>query len=161
MNTPLSAVSSQNRTPISISYIIHVTWTSSIQRKSPYQYNVKKYASLQLKLQQVGNHLASGDARGLPQCREVQGAAEGIGVTEEEHGRDPATGVLEREARLVHLVLLDLTADQVVHATGGIDLRFEFTGHVGQLSSLKDIEIIVGGVATAVAFGANGGTCRD
>lgn len=65
---------------------------------------------LQLKLEQVGNHLTSGNARGRPESREVQGGREGIGVAEEEHGRDPATGVLEREARGLHLVLLDLAA---------------------------------------------------
>lgn len=121
----------------------------------------KNKTPLQLGLQQVGNHLTSGDARGRPQCREVQGAAEGIGVAEEEHGRDPATGVLERKARLIHLVLLDLTADQVVHTTGRVDLRLEFTWDVGQLSSLKDVEVVIGGVAAGVALGANGGTCRD
>lgn len=74
---------------------------------------------LQLEAQQVGNHLTTSDASCSPQGGEVQSAGEGIGVSEEEHGRDPAASVLEREAGRVHLVLLDLAALQVVDATGG------------------------------------------
>lgn len=116
------------------------------------------YTQLQLVLQQVADHLTGSDACGSPQGREVQGAGEGIGVTEEEHGRDPATSVLKRKARLIHLVLLDLAADQVVHATGGVDLGLELAGDVGELGTLEDVEVVVGGVATSVAFSSNGGT---
>lgn len=114
--------------------------------------------ALQLELQQVADHLDSTDAAGGPQSREVEGAGEGIGVAEEQHGRDPATSVLQREARLIHLVLLDLAADKVVHATGGVDLGLELAGDVGQLGTLQDVEVVVGGVATGVALGADGGT---
>ena len=114
--------------------------------------------TLQLELQQVSNHLHGGDTGGSPQGGEVQGAREGIGVAEEQHGGDPATGVLQREARLIHLVLLNLAADKVVHATGGVDLGLELAGDVGQLGALEDVEVVVGGVAAGVTLGANGGT---
>lgn len=116
---------------------------------------------LQLALHQVADHLTGSDARGSPQSREVQSAGEGIGVTEEEHGRDPATGVLEREARLIHLVLLDLAADEVVHATGRVDLGLELSGDVGELGALEDVEVVIGGVAAGVAFGSDGGACGN
>lgn len=119
------------------------------------------YTHLQLVLQQVADHLTGSDARGSPQGREVQGAREGIGVTEEEHGRDPATSVLQREARLIHLVLLDLATDQVVHATGRVDLGLELAGDVGKLGTLEDVEVIVGGVATSVTFSSDSGTCGE
>lgn len=47
-----------------------------------------------------------------------------------------------------------------MHATGGVDLRLEFAGDVGQLGTLEDVEVVVGGVATSVALGADGGTCE-
>lgn len=119
------------------------------------------YTQLQLVLQQVADHLTGSDARGSPQGREVQGAGEGIGVTEEEHGRDPATGVFKRKARLIHLVLLDLAADQVVHAAGGVDLGLELAGNVGELGTLDDVEIVVGSVAASVAFSSDSGTCGE
>ena len=111
-------------------------------------------------MQQVADHLTGSDARGSPQGREVQGAGEGIGVTEEEHGRDPATGVLKREARLIHLVLLDLATDEVVHASGRVDLRLELAGDVGELGALEDVEVVIGGVAASVALGSDGGAWR-
>lgn len=117
------------------------------------------HAQLQLILQQVADHLTSSNARGSPQCREVQGAGESIGVTEEEHRRDPTTGVLEREARLIHLVLLDLAADQVVHAASRVDLGFELAGDVGELGSLENVEVVVGGVTASMSFSSDGGTC--
>ena len=55
-------------------------------------------ARLKLQLQQVANHFPSGDTGGSPQSREVQRTTERIGVSEEEHRRDPTTRVLEREA---------------------------------------------------------------
>lgn len=113
---------------------------------------------LQLELQQVANHLACGNACGGPQSREVECAGEGIGVAEEQHRGDPAAGVLEREARAVHLVLLDLAADQVVHGTGGVALGLEGSGNVGELLAVQDVEVVVRGVAAGVALGADGGT---
>lgn len=113
---------------------------------------------LQLELQQITHHLARGNARSRPQSREVESAGKGIGVAEEQHGRDPATRVLECEARAIHLVLLDLAADQVVHGTGGVLLGFEGSGDVGKLLAVQDVEVVVCGVAAGVALGADGGT---
>lgn len=113
---------------------------------------------LQLELQQVAHHLARSNAGSRPQSGEVEGAAKGIGVAEEQHGRDPATGVLEGEARAVHLVLLDLAADQVVHGTGGVLLGLEGSGDIGQLLAVQDVEVVVRGVTAGVALGADGGT---
>lgn len=113
---------------------------------------------LQLELQQVAHHLARSNARSRPQSREVERAGEGIGVAEEQHGRDPAAGVLEGEARAVHLVLLDLAADQVVHSTSGVLLGHEGSGDVCELFTVQDVEVVICGVAAGVALGADGGT---
>lgn len=115
---------------------------------------------LQLELQQVAHHLARSNAGSRPQSGEVEGAGKGIGVAEEQHGRDPAPSVLEGEARAVHLVLLDLAADKVVHGTGGVLLGLEGSGDVGELLAVQDVEVVVRGVAAGVALGADGGTYR-
>ena len=112
---------------------------------------------LQLELQQVADHLATGNARRRPQGREIESAGEGIGVTEEEHGRDPATRVLESEARLGHAVLLDVAATKVVDRALGVDLGLEITRRVGELGAMQDVEVVVGRVTASVTFGANGG----
>jgi hypothetical protein len=49
----------------------------------------------------------------------------------------------------------------VVHATGGVDLGLELAGDVGELGALQDVEVVIGGVATTVAFSSNGGTCGE
>lgn len=46
-----------------------------------------------------------------------------------------------------------------MHATGGVDLGLELAGDVGELGTLEDVEVVVGGVATSVAFSSDGGTC--
>ena len=116
---------------------------------------------LQLELEQVANHLAARHPRRRPQSREVQRRRESIGVSEEKHGRDPAARVLEREAGRLHLVLLDFAAAQVVHGAGRVDLGLELAGHVGQLGAGQDVEVVVGGVAAGVAFGADGSAEDD
>ena len=80
----------------------------------------------------------------------------GIGVSEEQHGRDPSARILEGKARRLHLVLLDVAAAQVVDAALGIDLGLVGTGDVGELGAVEDVEVVVGGVAAGVAFGADG-----
>ena len=120
---------------------------------------IKRY--LQLELKQVTNHLAPSHSRSRPQSREVQRRRESVGVSEEEHRRDPAARVLEREAGRVHLVLLDFAAAQVVHGAGRVDLGLELAGDVGQLGAGQDVEVVVGGVAAGVAFGADGGAEND
>jgi hypothetical protein len=111
---------------------------------------------LQLALDQVVDHLATGDASGVPESREVEGARKTIGEAEEEHRRDPATGVLESEAALGHLVLLDVAAAKVVDAASRVDLGRILARDVSQLSSGEDVEVVVGGVATSVTFSTDG-----
>ena len=114
---------------------------------------------LQLTLEQVVDHLATSDASGIPEGREVEGAGQAVGKAKEEHGRDPASSVLEREAALGHLVLLDIAAAKVVDAAGGIHLGLVLARDVSQLSSRKDVEVVVGGVATSVTLGTDGSAC--
>ena len=44
----------------------------------------------------------------------------------------------------------------MVHGAGRIDFRLELAGDVGQLGAGQDVEVVVGGVAAGVAFGADG-----
>ncbi|KAG5912919.1 hypothetical protein E4U53_005095 [Claviceps sorghi] len=97
--------------------------------------------------------------RRLPQRGKVKRARQAVRVAEEEHGRDPAARVLEREAALGHLVLLHLAAAQVVDAAGGVNLCGVLAGHVGPLLAVEDVEVVVCGVAAGVALGADGGAC--
>lgn len=117
--------------------------------------------SLHLPPEQVGNHLTTSDTRRSPQRREIQGTRESIRITEEQHRRDPATRILKREARRVHLVLLDLATGQVVHGTGGVSLSLVGAGHVGELRAVQDVEVVVRGVAAGVALGADGSAEDD
>lgn len=113
--------------------------------------------SSQLPLEQISNHQLARDAHRLPQRREVERAGEEVGEAEEEHGRDPAPGVLEREAGVGAPVLLDVAARQVVHRPGGVHLGLVLARHVGTLLARDDVEVVVGCVSPAVAFGADGG----
>lgn len=112
---------------------------------------------LDLASQEVANHLDSSDVGSAPQGRDIEGAEEAVGEAKEHHGRDPAAGVLEGEAVLGHLVLLDVTAVQVVDLTGAIDLALKLAGDVGPLLAGQDVEVVVSGVAAGVALGANSG----
>lgn len=116
---------------------------------------------LDLAAQQLANHLAGGDSGGVPEGLDVEGAGEAVGEAKEEHGGDPAAGVLEGEARLGHLVLLDDAAVQVVHGAGRVDLGRVLAGHVRLLDAREDVEVVVGGVAAGVALGANGSAEDD
>jgi hypothetical protein len=59
----------------------------------------------------------------MPQSREVEGAGKAIGETETKHGRNPSTSVFESKARVVHLVLLDFAAAQMVYTALRVDFR--------------------------------------
>lgn len=48
-----------------------------------------------------------------------------------------------------------------MHTAGRVDLRLELSGGVGELGALKDVEVVVGGVAAGVAFGSDSGACED
>lgn len=91
----------------------------------------------------------------MPQSRKVEGARKTVGEAKEEHRRDPAAGVLEREAALGHLVLLHITTAEVVDAAGRVHLGLVGTRDVGELGSAEDVEVVVGRVAARVAFCAD------
>lgn len=138
--------------------------TEQLSGKSPVAVAILSHPSFsahssQLPLEQVGNHLAARDARRLPQRLHVEGARQAVGEAEEEHGRDPAAGVLEREAALGHLVLLHHAAAQVVHAALRVHLRLVLARHVGHLRARQDVEVVVGRVPARVALCADGGAC--
>lgn len=48
-----------------------------------------------------------------------------------------------------------------MHAAGGVDLGLELAGDIGELGTLEDVEVVVGGVTAGVAFGADGGAKDD
>jgi len=110
---------------------------------------------LELALEQVGDHLPAGDDNGAPESGEVEGAAKSVGKAEEEHGRDPAASVLEGKAALRHLVLLDLTPREPVHAARRVDLSLVLARSVDDLGARQDVEVVIGCVATSVALGAD------
>ena len=85
----------------------------------------------------------------------VEGAGEGVGEAEEEHGGDPAAGVLEGEAALGHAVLADEAAGHPVHGAGRVDVGLEVARLVVPLLAREDVEVIVGRVAARVALRAD------
>ena len=115
------------------------------------------FFSLEFALGQVRNCLAARYPRCLPERRKVEGARQPIGEAKEEHGRDPPPGILKGKAALGHLVLLGVAAAKVVHTARGVDFGLVRTRHIGRLSAGEDVEVVVGGVAAGVAFGADGG----
>lgn len=116
---------------------------------------------LELSLCHVRQHLSASNPGSMPQSREIKSAGQSIGETKSKHGRNPATGVFEGKAGVIHLVLLDLAAAKVMHGALGVDFRLVVTGsgRVCGLSALEDVEIVVCGVAASVSFGSNGGSC--
>lgn len=110
---------------------------------------------LQLSPSHIRHHLSRRHPRHPPQCGEIQGAGQAIGKAETKHGGDPAPGILERKAGRVHLVLLNGSPVQVVHAALGVHLRLVGPRGVGQLGAGKDVEVVVSRVPAGVAFGAN------
>lgn len=50
---------------------------------------------------------------------------------------------------------------QMVDASLGVDFWRVRAGRVGELRAREDVEVVVGGVATGVAFRANGGAEDD
>ena len=111
--------------------------------------------ALELALQQIRDHLPARHNSSAIERREIKRAGETVGEAKEQHGRDPATGVLEREAALGHFVLLGGAALQVVHAALRVDLGLVLARSVGPLLAGEDVEVVVGGVASRVALGAN------
>lgn len=49
----------------------------------------------------------------------------------------------------------------MVHGTGRVDFSFEGARDVGKLRASQDVEVVVGGVAAGVTFGADGGAEDD
>lgn len=118
-------------------------------------------STLELALGQVTNHLPTRDIRRPPKRGEIKRAAQSIGKSKEHHGRDPATGILERKATLGHLVLLGDATDQVVNAALRVDLGLILTRYVGGLGARQDVEVVVGRVAACVSLGTNGSAEDD
>lgn len=116
---------------------------------------------LELSPCQVPDHLLAREPGGTPQSRHVQGARQPVGEAKEQHRRDPPASILEREAALGHLVLLDGATAKVVDGAGWVNLGLVLPGDVGGLGSGKDVEVIVGGVTAAVAFSTDGGAEDD
>lgn len=110
----------------------------------------------QLEPQQIPHHLPARNPRRPPQRREIQGAGKRICISKPQHGRDPSPRVLQRETGRLHLILLDGTALEMVHAALRVDLRFVGSGRVGELRAGEDVEIVVGRVAATVPFGTDG-----
>lgn len=115
--------------------------------------------SLELPPHQVKNHLFTRNPSRSPQRRHIKRTSETVREPEEQHGRNPPPCILQRKARLVHLVLLDGAALKVVHAALRIDLWLEGSRCVRELCAFQDVEIVVRCVTAGVAFGANGRTC--
>lgn len=94
----------------------------------------------------------------MPKSREVKSAGKPIGETESKHRGNPTTGILQSEASIIHLVLLDLTTAQMVYAALRVDLGLVVacSRRVGSLSTLEDVEVVICSVATSVSFGSNG-----
>lgn len=124
-------------------------------------FSLSKPNALELAKSQVAQHLLGREPGRLPQGRHVQRARQAVGEAEEEHGRDPAARVLEREAALGHLVLLDVAAAEVVDGARGVHLRLVLAGNVGLLDAGQDVEVVIGSVAPSVALGADGGAEDD
>lgn len=109
-----------------------------------------------LPLHQIPNHLPPRNPRRSPQRRKIKRTAKSIRIPKRHHRRDPAPRILERKTRALHLILLDISAAQVVHGTDRVDFRLELAGHEGEFRAFEDVEVVVGGVATGVAFGSEG-----
>ena len=75
--------------------------------------------------------------------------------------RTLTSSVLEREAALVHLVLLDVPTGKMVHVTRAVDLHLELGRVEGPLLTDEDVEVVIGGVHACVALGADGGAEDD
>ena len=71
------------------------------------------------------------------------------------------SGVLEREAALVHLVLLDVPARKMVDLAGAVDLHLQLGRVERPLLADEDVEVVVGGVHAGVALRAHGGAEDD
>lgn len=114
--------------------------------------NVASKSNLDLAPEKVANHLATGKVGRLPQGREVESAGQAIREAEEQHRRDPTTSILHSKAAIGHLVLLHITATEVVDAAGRIDLGLVLARHVSPLLARQDVEIVVCGVPAGVTF---------
>ena len=98
----------------------------------------------------------------MPQSREVKSTGQAIGETKTKHWRNPTTSVFKGETRIVHLVLLHLSAAQVVNSTLRIHLGLVVTSsrQVGSLGALENVEVVISGVTAGVALGSDGGAWR-
>lgn len=132
----------------------------SVQRtrrlEAPFPFLSQTLYPSKLALAQVDNHLLARNKCRAPQRRKVQRAAQAIREAKKEHGWYPSPRILKRKAALGHLVLLGGAAAQVVHAALRIHLGLILARRVGELGARQDVEVIIGRVASGVAFGTNG-----
>lgn len=72
-----------------------------------------------------------------------------ISITKEQHRRNPPSRVLQREAILLHLILLHIAPAEMMHAALRIHLGCvdTLTRRVSQLLAFEDMEVVVCGVA--------------
>jgi hypothetical protein len=111
-------------------------------------------------VQQVLHHLSSSNPRRSPQSWRVQGTGQAIGESKEQHGWDPTSCVLEGEALLGHLVLLDRATLKMVDTALSPDFGLILARNVALLLARKDVEVVIGSVATSVTFSANSSTLK-
>jgi len=123
---------------------------------TPIVYRSQTTSHLQLSSSHIRHHLSPRHPRHPPQRGEVQGAGQAIGKAETKHWGDPAPGIFKRKAGRIHLVLLNSSPVEVVHAALGVHLRLVGAGGVGQLGASQDVEVVVSRVPAGVALGTNG-----
>lgn len=146
--------------PYNLHHALHLNTASSYN--PPFNPNIQMNFvigphnhGLKLTLEQVTNHLPPSDISSLPQRGEIKRTAQPIRESKEQHGRNPPTGVLECKAAVGHLVLLRHATLQVVHRASGIHLSLVGSGDIGGLHAGENVEVVVGGVAASVTFGAD------
>lgn len=112
--------------------------------------------------EKVSDHFTRSDPDGDPEGGQVEGRRENIGETKGKHRWDPALSEFESPASAFrHHVLLDRAAAEVVNGSGGIVLGLERTGWERELLANKNVEVVVGGMASSMAFSANGRAEED
>lgn len=134
---------------------VHATFNAiSISRILSQRSNHSK-----LEPSQILHNLSSSNIRSSPESWQVQGAAQAVCKSKEQHRWNPSSCVLQSEALVIHLILLDCSTVKVVNATLRINFWLKASRSVSQLGSNENMEVIIGCVATGMAFGSNSGTC--
>lgn len=134
------------------------TFSVSLKEKEEERFHchtgIFMYTTSELRSQQILNHFPPGNPCRRPQSSPIQRTTKRVRIPKPQHGWDPSTCILERKTRRFHLVLFDFAAFQVVDGAGGVNLWCERggAGRVGELGAVENVEVVVGGVASCVAF---------